>query len=106
MDLIAFSHLTRFHDARRGERSPESDYGFHTWTGHIHVGCTGCITRALHPCGMLRCLQEVHGQLRAAHVQHTGDFHAVQAGSRRCGAGLGLPPWSFTAPPVPVRSAR
>lgn len=64
MDLIAFSHLT----------------GFHTWTGHIHVGC---ITRALHPCDMLWRLQEVPGQLRAAHVQHTGDFYAVHAGSRR-----------------------
>ena len=68
-----------------GERSPESDYGFHTWTGHIHAGCTGCIPPAVC-CGACR---GVYGQLRAAHVQHTGDFHAVHAvhavhaGSRR-----------------------
>ena len=86
MDLIAFSRLPGFHDARRGERSPESDYGFHAWTGHIHAGRTGWITRAIHPCDMLRRLQEVPGQMRAAHVQRTGA--------------------STPADAVPVRSAR
>ena len=84
MDLIAFSRLTGFHDAREG------DYGFHAWTGHIHASRTGCITRALHPCGMLRRLQEVPGQLRAAHVQHTGGFHAGSRGPRKVSPGTRL----------------
>ena len=79
MDLLAFSRLTGFHKARRGERTPESDYGFPAWTGHIR---TGCITRALHPCGMLRRLQEVPGQMPASHVQRTAGPHKVSPGTR------------------------
>ena len=70
--MIAFSGLTEFHEARGGERSPESDCSFQNWDARIHVGCTGCITRPFHSCDMLRRLQEVH-------VQHTGDLYAGSA---------------------------
>ena len=77
--MIAFSGLTEFYEARGGERSPESDYGFQNWDARIHVGCTGCITRPFHSCAMLRRLREIHVQLRVVHVQHTGDLYAVSA---------------------------
>ena len=69
---MAFSRLTEFYEARGGEPSPESDYGFQNWDARIHVGCTGCITRPFHSCDMLRRLREVH-------VQHTGDLYAGSA---------------------------
>ena len=77
--MIAFSGLTEFYEARGGERSPESDYGFQNWDARIHVGCTGCITRPCHPYDMLRRLREIHVQLQVANVQHTGDLYAVSA---------------------------
>ena len=77
--MIAFRGLTEFYEARGGERSPESDYGFQDWDARIHVDCTGCITRPFHSCDMLRRLQEVHVQLRVARVQHTGDLYAGSA---------------------------
>ena len=46
--MIDFSGLTEFYEARGGERSPESDSSFQNWDAHIHVGCTGCITRPFH----------------------------------------------------------
>ena len=79
--MIAFSNLAEFYGAREGERSPESDYGFQNWDDRIQRGCTGYSTRAFHPRAMQRHLQEVNGRLRVAHVQHTGDFYAVHAGS-------------------------
>ena len=75
--MIAFSGLTEFHEARGGERSPESDCSFQNWDARIHVGCTGCITRPFHSCDMLRRLQEVH-------VQHTGDLYAGSADTLCC----------------------
>ena len=70
--MIAFSGLTEFYEARGGERSPESDYGFQNWDARIHLGCTRCIIRPFHSCDMLRRLREVH-------VQHTGDLYVGSA---------------------------
>ena len=79
--MIAFSNLAEFYDARERERSPESDCDFQNWDDRIQRGCTGYNTRAFHLGAMQRHLQEVNGRLRVAHVQHTGDFYAVHAGS-------------------------
>ena len=74
--MVAFSGLTEFHEARGGERSPESGCGFQNWDDRIHVGGNGCINLA---CGIPRHLQKVH-------VQHTWNAYAGRPSSCGCWA--------------------
>ena len=83
--MIAFSGLTEFYEARGGELSPESGYGFQNWDARIHVGCTGCITRPFHSCDMLRRLR--------VHVQSTSSTPGTytRAAPIRCGCWTRFP---------------